>query len=71
MDIEQGDVFQTKHGPIEVLSIGQFDEYVTVTDPLVHHPQDARAGTWDLEVDKLMSDIESGDVKPASLKVET
>jgi len=68
-DFERGDVFTTPNGPIQVESVGRFGAYLTVTDPTVHHPQDARAGTWEVEVPLVEDDLEDGTMERASLEV--
>lgn len=68
-EYERGDVFTTPSGPIEVKAVGRYGDYLTVTDPTVNHPQDARAGRWKLEVSLLEDDLEDGTIERATLEV--
>lgn len=68
-EFEQGDVFTGPGGPIQVKSVGPFGEYLTVTDPTDHHPQSARAGSWNIEASELVDDLYDGTVEEASIEV--
>jgi len=62
-------VFQSDEGPIQIKGIDEGD--ILVTDPTVVHPQDSRAGSWEIEVSLLWDDLERGEVERATLDVVT
>lgn len=65
---ERGDVFTTPDGTIQVVSTA--GDSLTVTDPTTNHPQDSRAGEWDVDPKLLADDLTDGTVGRASLTVE-
>lgn len=70
-EFERGDVFTGDSGTIKVEGVSRFGDYLTVSDPTVDHPQDARAGTWTVERGLLEQDLDEGTVERASLEVNT
>jgi hypothetical protein len=66
-EFETGDVFVTPDGPIKIVSTVGTD--LTVTDPTVDHPQDARASNWDIDPFMLRDGLEDGRVERGSLEV--
>jgi hypothetical protein len=44
---------------------------LSVTNPLVDHPQDAEAGTWPTPLAEVYADWRSGDLEPAQVAVST
>lgn len=68
-DYNRGDVFKTSVGPIRVRAVSSHDEYLTVTDPTVNNPQDARAGLWRIEVSLLEEGLEDGTIERGTLEV--
>lgn len=68
-EFENGDVFKTPIGPIQVVSVSADGDYLTVTDPTVDNPQHARADHWEIGRSLLEADLDAGDVERASLEV--
>lgn len=64
-----GEVFQSDEGPIQITGIDGSE--LLVTDPTVTHPQDSRAGSWEIDADLLRADLEDGGVERATLDVVT
>lgn len=70
-DFEKGDVFVDDTGHVtQIMAVGDFGEYLTATDPTVHHPQAGRAGEWELVVSELEAALESGRVERTTLITE-
>lgn len=57
-----GTTFDTPDGRL-VVTGRQTDSDYKVTDPDVRHPQDARASTWNVPRDELMSGLRSGKIR--------
>lgn len=69
MGLQSGDTYELNGEAHQVHTIDTFSGNVVVQDPTVNHPQDARAGTWEVSIMDLYADWRQGKAVPAKVEV--
>lgn len=76
MEMSRGSTFRVDGKALKVVTVDKRmsphdRDALTVTDPTVDDPQDARAGQWGVVPAELYADWRRGNLEPAEIAVET